>query len=757
MQDWLAHRARATPGREALVNAASGNAWSYATLDETVEEMAGRLHSLGVEAGDHVGAVLGTGVEAVCLVHAAMRLGTTLVPLSSEFTPPELRARLERADAETVVCNADTEQTVRQAMPAADTTVSLVTIDETEDDDVTALSTAEPAEFTPAEWDRETVQLLLFTSGTTGEPKAVQLTMGNLLASATASAFRLGVDPTDRWLVPLSLHHMGGIAPLLRSTLYGTTAIIRPSFDPGGTVDDLRSYDATCVSLVPTMLRRMLSARGTLPDSLRFVLVGGAPCPEELIDRCRDFSVPVCPTYGMTETASQVATARHREAYEHPATVGRPLLWTDVTVVDETGTPVESGETGEVVVSGPTVTPGYYDDHAATGEAMGTYGFHTGDVGYQDAEGRLYVLNRLDDRILTGGENVDPGEVVDALQAHDEVSEAAVVGLPDEQWGEQVAALLVAESQAEPPDIEALESFLRERLAGFKLPRTIGFTNELPRTVSGTIEREAVRERLLEGESSQIERTVDSARASANERPVEGDELLEAESEAGPSAAGERDVEAEADADEGTASGRSIPEAGDTEDQPGREAADSIQGLGNGADEKSSPAADDADEAVGRAALDEESQWEPDEGRAIATDEASEPSDDDFHELVERAQPEPGSATDGETAEDAAASTVENEARSDEPADESSPDSARKGGSVLADDRERSTVTAESGAALGTGRSDDGADGVETEDDTVDDGDETDDDDAIVHGDEEASGPAGDGDDSTGTSVSDDA
>jgi O-succinylbenzoic acid--CoA ligase len=662
-----------------------------------------------------------------------MRLGTTLVPLSSEFTPPELRARLERADAETVVCNADTEQTVRQATSAADTAVSLVTIDETEDDDVTALSTADPAEFTPAEWDRETVQLLLFTSGTTGEPKAVQLTMGNLLASATASAFRLGIDPTDRWLVPLSLHHMGGIAPLLRSTLYGTTAIIRPSFDPGGTVDDLRSYDATCVSLVPTMLRRMLSARGTLPDSLRFVLVGGAPCPEELIHRCRDFSVPVCPTYGMTETASQVATARHREAYEHPATVGRPLLWTDVTVVDETGTPVGSGETGEVVVSGPTVTPGYYDDHAATGEAMGTYGFHTGDVGYRDAEGRLYVLNRLDDRILTGGENVDPGEVVDALQAHDEVSEAAVVGLPDEQWGEQVAALLVAETQAEPPDIEALESFLRERLAGFKLPRTIGFTNELPRTVSGTIEREAVRERLLEGESRQIERTVDSARASANERPVEGDELLEAGGEAEQSATDELGLDAEpapgseptADApqgadsgessggadgaDEATASERSILEAGSTEAQDGA-VVDSVQGLGNGVDEE------------------------------------SESSDDGLGESVERSQAEPDSGTAAETAEDAAETTVENDMPGDDPADESVSDPGRKGGSALSGDQERSSVTAATGAALGTGRSD----GDESETDP-----DAEAPDPPDH--EEAPEPAGDGDDPTDDESEDEA
>ncbi len=518
MHDWLAHRARSTPDREALVNASSGNAWTYATLDETVEEMAGRLAALGVAEGDHLAAAMETGVEEVCLIHAAMRLGAVLVPLPPEFTPPELAERFDRADVDAVVCDADTESQVRGAVEGAEPWLPVFTIDEAEWNDATPLSDAEPGAFTPSTWERENTQLLLFTSGTTGEAKAVQLTTGNLLSSATASAFRLGIDPTDRWLVPLSLHHMGGIAPVLRSTLYGTTVIVRESFDPGGTVDDLREYDATCISLVPTMLRRMLESRGTLPDSLRFVLVGGAPCPEELIGRCRDYSVPICPTYGMTETASQVATARHEEAYDHPDTVGRPLLWTDVTVVDSAGSPVEPGESGELVVRGPTVTPGYYDDPAATGEAIGAHGLHTGDVGYRDENGRLYVLNRLDDRILTGGENVDPGEVVEAVRTHAAVDDAAVVGLDDPEWGEEVAALLVP--AGEGVDIDDLEAHLRERLAGFKLPRTIGIAEELPRTVSGTVERDAVRERLREEDVASIGRDQPSARAASDAESV---------------------------------------------------------------------------------------------------------------------------------------------------------------------------------------------------------------------------------------------
>ncbi|MFW5934561.1 MAG: AMP-binding protein [Halolamina sp.] len=543
MHDWLAHRVRTTPDREALVNASSGNAWTYATLDETVEEMAGRLSALGVAAGDHVAAVLETGVEAVCLIHASMRLGAVLVPLAAEFTPPELAARLDRADVDTVVCDGTTESQVRAATAEIGRAVPAFTLEEADGDDVTPLSAAEPDGFTPTAWERADTQLLLFTSGTTGEPKAVRLTMGNLLASATASAFRLGIDPEDRWLVPLSLHHMGGIAPVLRSTLYGTTVIVRESFDPGGTVDDVREHEATCVSLVPTMLRRMLSARGTLPDCLRFALVGGAPTPAELVERCRDYSVPICPTYGMTETASQIATARDTEAYDHPETVGNPLLWTAVTVVDGDGEPVAAGESGELVVSGPTVTPGYYGDQAATDEAFGPHGLHTGDVGYRDETGRLYVLNRLDDRILTGGENVDPGEVVDALRAHDAVEDAAVVGMDDEEWGERVAALLVP--AGEDVEVDALETHLRERLAGFKLPRTVGTVEELPRTVSGTVERDAVCERLREGDTVAIERDRPSA-GNGDDGTLEGGEEPAAADESVPEGSDDEDPAAAA-------------------------------------------------------------------------------------------------------------------------------------------------------------------------------------------------------------------
>jgi O-succinylbenzoic acid--CoA ligase len=262
-------------------------------------------------------------------------------------------------------------------------------------------------------------------------------------------------------------------------------------FDADAARDAL--VDATCVSLVPTMLRRLLdSGAAHALAALRFVLLGGAPARPDLVGTCAEHGIPVCPTYGMTETASQVATARPAEAYADPDTVGAPLLPTELTVVGDSG-PVPEGEAGEIVVRGPTVTPGYYGRPEATRAAFGSHGLHTGDVGRIE-DGRLYVLNRRSDRIVTGGENVDPGTVAAAVRDHPGVADAAVVGVPDEEWGEAVAALVVPDG--DPPDPEALQSFLRDRLAGFEVPRRVAFAGSLPRTASGTVDREAVRERF---------------------------------------------------------------------------------------------------------------------------------------------------------------------------------------------------------------------------------------------------------------------
>jgi len=501
VRDWLAHRAVATPDRLALVDAPSGRRETYAEVDTAVEECAARLAALGVGVGSHLGVVVSRRPAAVYTAHAAMRVGATLVPLSAKLTPAELGPRAERAELDLLLCEAGTED----AAAAAD--VPTYSIDDRSDwtevasdadggdDEPPDLLDASPSTFDLPEWELDDPLVMLYTSGTTGRPKLVVLTAKNVLASAGASAFRLGHDPADRWCSPLSPASMGGLAPVYRCALYGTGLVLAPT-DPAPLARAMAEHGVTGVSLVPVLLERLLDA-ADLPGGLRTVLLGGAPAPASLIERCAERGVPVAPTYGATETASQIATARPAEATAHPGTVGRPLFMTDVSVVDDRGRPVERGETGELVVAGPTVTPGYYDDPAATAEAFSPHGFRTGDLGYRDDAGRLYVVGRRSERIVTGGETVDPAEVAAAVRSLPGVADAAVVGLPDEEFGERVAALVEPAGDGIAP--EELRDALRDRLAGYKLPRTVA-VGEIPRTESGTVDRAATRERLL-GES----------------------------------------------------------------------------------------------------------------------------------------------------------------------------------------------------------------------------------------------------------------
>ena len=587
MRDWLSYRAGIEPKREALVDTTTAASYTFGTLDTLVDDLAGRLAAVGVEPGTHLGAVLPPRVEHVCLIHAAMRLGVTLVPMGDGLTARELAAGIDAADVDTVVCGAPTEDAVTDAVDALDgraggdgaDPVAVTTVDDPAVDDVAPLSAAEADPVPSPSWSLDDTQVILFTSGTTGDPKPVRLTTGNLLASAAASAFRLGFDPDDRWLATLPLHHAGGVSPILRMPIYGMTVVLRAGFDAGETADDLGEYGATAVSVVPTMLRRMLDRRGTLAESLRVVLLGGAPASTELIERCRNYSVPVVPTYGTTETASQIATARPGQAFENPGSVGNPLFLTEVRIVNEAGDPLPAGESGEIVVDGPTVTPGYYGTPAATEAAFGEFGLHTGDVGVMSEAGTLTVLNRLDDRILTGGETVDPGAVTEVLVAHHDVAEAAVVGVSDPEWGERVSALLVpapgvtdpgADPESTPDrrlDPDDVLAFARERLAAYKLPKSIAIAESLPRTVSGTVDRAAVRDRFTGDGSGTGGGDGDSGGSEGS-----GDDAGGGESDAEDGDDG--DGEPAAGDDGNSDAGDEEPAAGDDGDGTGGDAAD---------------------------------------------------------------------------------------------------------------------------------------------------------------------------------------
>jgi len=492
--DWLAMQARSSPQKTALIW--EGEPWTYRQLDERVSRLAAQLGAAGIKPGQRVGVLLPNSPVYIETIHALARLGAVLVPLNTRLMPEELNAQLRRAGCTGLLCSQSTRSQAEAACPE---NCSLILLEELREIPMPgdALREFRP---NPQAQDAGTVQMIVFTSGTTGEPKGAMLTRGNLLWSALGSAFRLGVQPHDRWLLCMPLCHVGGLSIVLRSCLYGTTIVLHECFNPEAVAKSLERDGITLLSLVPTMLHRLLDVWGDRPPppSLRVALIGGAATPPKLLERALEARWPIALTYGLTEAASQVATAPPELVQTKPGTVGKPLPFTELTIGNEQGRDADVGEVGEILVRGPTVMRGYVNDPEGTRRAIGEEGWlRTGDLGYLDEDGDLWVVGRRDERIVTGGENVYPQEVERVLLAHPDVEEVCVVSVPDEEWGERVAAAVVLK-EGSSLQLEELIAFCKGRLAGYKCPRVLHVMEELPRTPLGKVDREALKRVLTQ-------------------------------------------------------------------------------------------------------------------------------------------------------------------------------------------------------------------------------------------------------------------
>jgi O-succinylbenzoic acid--CoA ligase len=498
--DWLRARAADTPDAESLHF--GGRAWTFGRLDKMVDQLCDALTSAGIDRDDHLGVLMSNSPTMVCCVFAAARLEAVLVPLNTRLTATELSWQIDRADCAHLLCTPPTEASARRA---ADDCIPVHTLPE------------EPSLFEqwlesrPRHAGRlqsagtlDSIQAIVFTSGTTGHPKGAMITFSNHLWSAIGSAFRLGVEPDDRWLACLPLYHVGGLAILFRSCLYGTTVVLHDGYDTQAVLAALAGDSVSIASLIPTMLGWLLDAgltNDTAPH-LRLALLGGATTHPELATRARAVGIPVAVSYGLTEAASQVATLPPERVSDKPGSAGRALLFSKIVIVDEDGREVAPGETGEITVAGPTVMAGYYADPAATQVALGSGRLRTGDLGYVDGDGDLWVINRRSDLIVNGGENVYPAEVERVLREHPAVAAACVVGLPDAVWGQQVAAMVVLKND-DAATWDELQAYCREHLAGYKQPRVLVIAADLPRTGSGKIHRHKVVEMI----AAEVERT----------------------------------------------------------------------------------------------------------------------------------------------------------------------------------------------------------------------------------------------------------
>jgi len=479
--DWLKAQAQASPNRPALIH--GEHTWTYADLDGRVDYLCGKLASLDLSPGTRIATLLPAVPEHASLVYAAARLGLVLVPLNLRLAAVELIPQLQQARAAVLVG----EDPARLNALSGQAWRALTT------DELCALP-GQP--FVAAPFSLENVQGIMFTSGTSGNARGVTLTFGNHFWSALASAARIGMSPSDRWLSPLPLYHVGGLANLFRCTL-AAAAVILSETDTATLVRHLGG-GATMVSLVPTLLRRLLDRGDWHAPNLRLVLLGGAAADPQLLAEAHERHLPVATTYGLTEAASQVATMPPEQARLKPGCVGRPQLFNTVRIVDADQKDCPPGEPGEILISGPTLMQGYDGNPEATHQVLYDGWMHTNDIGYLDADGDLWVLQRRIDLILSGGENIYPSEIERVLRSHPAVADSCVVGLPDPHWGQIVAAAIILAPGQTAPSLNELREHCRGFLAGYKLPRRVTYIDSFPLTATGKISRPHIRQRFLD-------------------------------------------------------------------------------------------------------------------------------------------------------------------------------------------------------------------------------------------------------------------
>jgi fatty-acyl-CoA synthase len=486
---WPLRRARRAPERVALRY--RQRAITYGEVCERSTRLAHALAGLGVGKGARV-AYLGHNHPAfVESMFAAHMLGAIFVPLNFRLTAPEIDYMLGQSGAQVLVHAPECDAAVSGLESYTGTRVPLASGYET----LLAGGAAEPIDL-PIGLDDPA--LILYTSGTTGLPKGAVLTHGNLAFNTFNVFVDVDIREDEVALVAAPLFHVAALDQLLLPTfMKGGTSLLMAGWDVDDCFDAVERQGVTWVFGVAAMFAGLVqSPRWATADlsSLRHVMSGGAPIPTSLIRRYQERGVVFCQGYGLTETAPGAAFLGAGKSIEKAGSAGTPCFFADVRVVREDQSEAEPGEPGEMLISGPSVTPCYWDDPAATATAFTSDGwFRSGDVAVRDEDGYLTIVGRLKDMYISGGENVYPAQIEAAASEHPAVADCAVIGVPDEKWGEAGAAFVVARPGASFAP-EEFRDFLRRRLASYKVPVHVHLVDRLPRTGSGKVKKAALRD-----------------------------------------------------------------------------------------------------------------------------------------------------------------------------------------------------------------------------------------------------------------------
>lgn len=492
-----------------------GNDTSYAEFDQSIARFASALRELGVEKGDHIAFLLGNTPHYLISLYATMRLGATAIPINPIYTADEIAFIIQNSDTKVVIALDMLLPLVEKAAGAFPSVLTYV-ICETSPEagekiaalpdrvrekvkSFTQLITSSSPEVLPVKIEPDDTAVILYTSGTTGRPKGAMLTHENLFSNARDTAEYLGFTASDKVLATLPVFHVFALTVVVNAPLLkGATILLVPRFSPQDVFNIVKDQQATIFAGVPTMYNFLYQfPQANIEDfsTIRLAISGGSSLPVALLHNFEEkFNVRISEGYGLSE-ASPVTCFNPLDRDRKPGSIGTSILNVENRVVNELGDDVEVGEVGELIVRGPNVMKGYYKMPEETAATIRDGWLYTGDLAKVDDEGYFYIVDRKKDLVIVGGYNVYPREVEEVLFAHPGIVEAAVIGLPDANFGEAIHAYVVVKDES--LDAQALNSFCAEHLAKYKIPSNFEFLTEIPKNTTGKILRRSLKEQAL--------------------------------------------------------------------------------------------------------------------------------------------------------------------------------------------------------------------------------------------------------------------
>lgn len=511
---WMTRRTELSSDKVALIF--HGSTLTYAQFNRRINRLAHALMKRGVRKGDRVACLLHNCPEFLETLFACAKIGTMLVPINYRLSPEEVKFILQDSGSHVVIYHTtlsgllkpiihDTEVLHKIYLPfppqeaVADLSNDLPAAESYE---VILQSEGEREPSLPV--SEHDPLLIMYTSGTTGLPKGALLTHRNITWNAINSFLNKdSIQSDDVILTVAPLFHIGGLSIHTLPALYkGATVVLLDKFDPQVVLETVQEYKVSVLFLVPAMWQALMK----VPDfsrynlsSLRDLVSGGAPCPLTVIQFFQERGFRFLEGFGMTETAPGVMILTSEDAVRKNGSVGRPLMHVRARIVDEEDRDVPPGEVGELVLQGPNICAGYWHRPEANEEAFRNGWFHTGDLARQDEEGYFYIVDRKKDMLISGGENIYSTEVEQVLFRHPKVADVAVIGIPDEKWGEVPAAIVVLKPGAGQLTIEELAAHCEGKLARYKIPKMLRIIEELPRNATGKVLKRKLREELQTG------------------------------------------------------------------------------------------------------------------------------------------------------------------------------------------------------------------------------------------------------------------